>query len=330
MKSKSLRTAVDQLREGTVEPVYFLNGDDYFLQTLFVDEVTKALATDQPPEKSFLATESVDYASVVADLSTGSLFGGRKLTILHNPPRTSSKARDDFLAYLRAANREHCLVVIQDKVERRSAFFKQLSAVVAPVNTSSPFPDKMAGWISFLMKRSGLTASGNAIDLLLELSGDSLYHIANDIEKIKIGLPEGANIEAHHVQSFCGWKRKFFPWNLSDAVGERDLNRSILIGRSLVTHGVEVTSLIAQLATLFQELLLMSLPQGEEGAGPRTGWLNKILTRKLPSYVNNFSKDELERSVKALGQADRDIKTGRSSGEAVLIPLLHRIAGGHG
>ena len=48
------------MRGGKIEPVYFLNGNDYFLQSLFVDEVMVALTKDEAPEKSYFSAESVD------------------------------------------------------------------------------------------------------------------------------------------------------------------------------------------------------------------------------------------------------------------------------
>jgi DNA polymerase III delta subunit len=73
----------------------------------------------------------------------------------------------------------------------------------------------------------------------------------------------------------------------------------------------------------------MALPEGESNASPKTGWLNQILSRKLPHYLNNFSQDELEKNVRALFTADQNLKTGKSSGETLLIPLLHRITIGY-
>ena len=329
MKQKSLRKTVDEMREGNVEPVYFLNGDDYFLQSLFVDEVMVALTKDEPPEKIYFSAESVDYTAAVADLFSGSLFGGQKLVIFHNPIRMSGKTKDDFFDYCRQPNNDNSLILILDKVDGRSAFTKNLSKIVPPINTSPPFPNKMADWIEFLLKKNGLSATTAAKELLLELSGDSVYHIANEIEKIKIGLSEDSEIEESHVAEYCGWEREYFPWYLSDAAGSKNLHNSILIGKSLIHHGVDVVSMVAQLATLFQELYLMSLPNGEDSDLPRTGWLNQILTRKLPIYFNNFSQNELEQIVKALGEADRNIKTGKGSGETLLVPLLHRIAVGY-
>ena len=317
------------MRGGKLEPVYFLNGNDYFLQSLFVDEVMAALTKDEAPEKSYFSAESVDYTAVVTDLFSGSLFGGKKLVVLHNPTRMSGKTKDDFFDYCRQPNSDNSLIVILDKVDRRSAFTKNLSQIVSPIGTSPPFPDKMASWIEFLLKKNDLSATKDARELLLELSGDSVYHIANEIEKIKIGLPEDSKIEESHVADFCGWEREYFPWHLSDAAGSKDFHKSILIGKSLLHHGVDVASMVTQLSILFQELYLMSLHDGQESDLPRTGWLNQILTRKLPTYFNNFSQNELEQIVKALGEADRNIKTGKGSGETLLVPLLHRIAVGY-
>ena len=329
MKSVGLRETFEALRNGRLTPAYFLNGDDYYLQSLFVNEVMKALSSDESAEKHFISAESADYTSVVADLSSDSLFGGKKLYILHNPTRISGKVKDDFFSFCAAPNPNNCLIVILDKVDRRLAFFKNLSKLLAPVNTAPPFPNKMAGWVEFLLNKNDVSATSEASELLLELCGDSVYHIANEIEKIKIGIPENAVIEVSHIRQFCGWKREFFPWHLSDAVGRRDLQQSVQIGRSLVSQGIEVSLLLSNLSTLFQELYLMALPEGESNASPKTGWLNQILSRKLPHYLNNFSQDELEKNVRALFTADQNLKTGKSSGETLLIPLLHRITIGY-
>ncbi|MEE2877071.1 MAG: DNA polymerase III subunit delta [Candidatus Neomarinimicrobiota bacterium] len=319
----------ESVRNGCLTSVYFLNGDDYYLQTLFVDEVVKALSSDESVEKHFISAESADYSSVVADLSSDSLFGGKKLYILHNPTRMAGKAKIDFFRYCTSPNPNNCLIVILDKVDRQLAFFKNLSKIVPPINTAPPFLNKMAGWVQFLLNRNEVSATDEASELLLELCGDSVYHIANEIEKIKIGIPEKSPIEAKEVKRFSGWKREFFPWHLSDAVGRRNLRDSIQIGRSLVSQGVGVSVLVSNLSTLFQELYLMRLPDGDYGTSPKTGWLNQILSRKLPNYLNNFSHNELGKNVRELFMADQNLKTGKSSGEILLIPLLHRITIGH-
>ncbi|MBH31983.1 MAG: DNA polymerase III subunit delta [Candidatus Marinimicrobia bacterium] len=330
MKSVSLRETFDSLRNRELSSAYFLNGDDYYLQSLFVDELMKALSSDgSAVEKHFVSAESADYTSIVTDLSSDSLFGDCKLYILHNPTRISGKAKDDLFRYCSSPSSNNCLVVMLDKVDRRLAFYKNLSRLLPPINTSPPFPNKMTGWVQFLLKRNGVSATTEASELLLELCGDSVYHIANEIEKIKIGIPENYQIDVSHIKEFCGWKREFFPWHLSDAVARRDLKGSVQIGRSLVSQGIDVSSLVSNLATLFQELYLMRLPDGDNGPSPKTGWLNQILSRKLPNYLNNFSQNELEEIIKSLYKADQNIKTGKSSGERLLISLLHRITVGH-
>jgi len=329
MKSVGLRETFDAVRNGRLSSAYFLNGDDYYIQSLFVDDVMKALSSNGSAEKYFISTESADYTSVMADLLSDSLFGEHKLYVLHNPTRISGKAKEDFFRYCSSPSSNNCLIVILDKVDRRLAFFKNLSKILPPINTAPPFPNKMAGWVQFLLKSNGVSATSEASELLLELCGDSVYHIANEIEKIKIGIPKNCQIDVSHVKCFCGWKREFFPWHLSDAVGRRDLKQSVQIGRSLISQGIDVSVLLSNLATLFQELYLMRLPNGDDGSSPKTGWLNQILSRKLPNYLNNFSQNELEEIVRSLFKADQNLKTGKSSGDRLLIPLLHRITVGH-
>ena len=54
----TLRENIASIRNGHIEPVYFLNGDDYFLQTFFIEEIIKELSSDQLIEKNFFSGES--------------------------------------------------------------------------------------------------------------------------------------------------------------------------------------------------------------------------------------------------------------------------------
>ena len=329
MKTVSFRETIISIRDKIIDPIYFLNGDDHYIQALFVEELMTSMSFDETVEKHFIAAESADYTSVVTDLYSDSLFGVKKLYVLHNPTRISGKAKDDLFRYCSTPNLNNCLILILDKVDRRLAFYKNLSKLVKPINTLPPFPNKMVGWIKFLIKRSGLETTHESEELLLELCGDSVYHIANEIEKMKIGLPENSIIKPSHIKTFCGWQKEFFPWHLTDAVGRRDLKDSILIVRSLLAQGVDTSLIISQLGTLFQELCLMSLPNEEEVVVKKIGWLNQIITRKLPIYFNNFSHYELETILSLLYDADRKMKTGKAKGEMLLIPLLYKIKAGY-
>ena len=319
----TLRENIASIRNGHIEPVYFLNGDDYFLQTFFIEEIIKELSSDQLIEKNFFSGESGDYATMMNSLFSDSLFFEKRLFVLHNPTRVSGKIKDDLLSYFANPNKNNCLVVILDKVDKRSSLHKNISKYFQPLNTSPPFPSKIPQWINFLIKRSGLEISKEGRELLVEICGDSISHISNEIEKIKIGSLDNPRIESEDIIKFCGWERSYFPWQLSDALGRKDTKNSIHIGQALLSRGLEVSMLLSQVGIFFQELYFSFLPKNGKESLPMTGWISQSLTRKLPSYLNNFSKEEIEKILILLYKSDIKLKTGKLSGELLLIPLIH-------
>lgn len=325
----TLRENITSIRNGHLQAVYFLNGDDYFLQSLFIEEIIKELSSDQLIEKNFFSGESGDYTALMNSLFSGSLFFQKKLFVLHNPTRISGKIKDDLLSYFANPNKNNCLVVILDKVDKRSSLYKNISKYFQPLNTSPPFPSKMPQWINFLINRSGLVISKEGKELLVEICGDSISHVANEIEKIKIGTLDNSKVESEDIIKFCGWERSYFPWQLSDALGRKDTKNSIHIGRTLLSRGLEVSILLSQVAIFFQELYFSLLPKNGKESLPMTGWISQSLTRKLPSYLNNFSKEEIEKILILVYKSDIMLKTGKLSGELLLIPLIYKITMPH-
>ncbi|MBF89947.1 MAG: DNA polymerase III subunit delta [Candidatus Marinimicrobia bacterium] len=321
----NFKEVIINIRNGHISPVYFLSGDDYFLQSIFIDEITKALSSSLPFEKNLVSGEYGDYQNLINSLFSDSLFSEKRLFILRNPNKISGKTKDDLFKYLATPNINNCLIIIIDKVDKKTALFKNLSKYIQPLNVLPPFPSKMADWINFLINRSGLIISKEGKDLLREICGDSISHVANEIEKIKMCFLDNSAVGLKDIIKFCGWEREYFPWQLSDALGRRDTKGSFRIGKSLLSRGYDSSMIISQVGNFFQELYFFILPKIDKESLPKTGWISQSLVRKIPTYLNNFSINEIEKIILLLYKSDIQIKTGKLSGELLLIPLIYKI-----
>ncbi|MEE9166291.1 MAG: DNA polymerase III subunit delta [Candidatus Neomarinimicrobiota bacterium] len=323
---KNLIEAVKTVKSGRIDPVYFLNGDDFFLQHFFIQELEKTLKKESDPEKLYLDPDEGDYPSILMELNTVSMFPEPKLFILRNPGTIAGKNRKEFLDYCRSPNRDNCLVIVIDKYDPRVKLVKELSHIVGSITVSTPFPEKIGIWVDYFLKQFNLTATDDAIDSLLELSGDSVFHLYNEMQKIALGVEESSVIEKEDVIRYAGWKRSYFPWQLLDAIGEQNLDDALLIGKRLLDQGLEVSVLISLMTTMFQELLFSHMEDGSgKGNVHQFLWLSSKVKKKLPQYKRVYSRIRINRIFRHLAYADERVKSSGGDPTVILIPLIYRI-----
>ena len=325
------KNAIEMIKAGNVSPVYFLNGDDFFKQDYFIKHVEKYFSQGKPINKVVLIPEVTDYTTILAELTSVSLFAETKLFILRNPTQIKGNKRKELLAYCKSPNQGNCLIIIIDKYDARSKLIKDLTSIIGSVNTSPPFPDKMLESVEILLKHEQLSAEKAAIDSLIELSGDSLYHIFNEINKIKIDLGDKENfITKDLVLKHAGWDRNYFPWHLLDAVGKREFSTSVHIGEKLLQQGIEISVIISQLTRMFQELYFRHLPGDFHKKDMKKIWLSREIIKRLPNYKRKYKKGHIKPAFRFLRDADKKVKSTGIDERTILIPLLFQITHSYG
>ena len=96
----------------------------------------------------------------------------------------------------------------------------------------------------------GIDAPPSVVQAVLEIAGDSVYHIANQVEKICLGLGENDILTPEVVQKFSGWNREYQKWEFLNAVGQKDLPKALLTGNNYISRN-DMISLLPNLTALF-------------------------------------------------------------------------------
>jgi len=80
-----MRTTGDILRTiqgGDVEPVYFLLGEEYYLQHLIIEHIGKAIFGKSKQNKTLLLPDELSNKEIIDQLTQADLFSSKKLFIL--------------------------------------------------------------------------------------------------------------------------------------------------------------------------------------------------------------------------------------------------------
>jgi DNA polymerase-3 subunit delta len=327
---RDFRTAVGNIQEGNIAPVVFLKGNDYYLQSFLIDKLAGQIVPDGTVEKTLLLPEEMSGREIVDQLTKTDLFSQEKIFILRNPRALREPYRRELLDYCRQPLPNHYLVVIIDDFNERSALVRKLTEIVEPVSVRTPFKSELRKWSRYFFKAQGMTPSPQVIEMVLEIAGDSVYHLANEIEKIALNLDKDQELTPEKVKEFAGWQREYQTWEFLHAVGRRNLEVAVVQGWSLLTQGISMLTLIYRLAALFRELLFLKISLGT--SGKQNGYipLSDGIRRQLPQFAKAYSRKELEHALKALHHADEHIKTTSTPDESLLIQFLFGTLSAHG
>ncbi len=325
-----IRQLFQSLENGKIRPVYFLEGDDYFLQDLVSSKVEKALFDGNAAHRTILLPDEMSGKEIVDRLTETDLFSSKKLFILRNPQSIREKTQKEILDYCSNPIPSHCLIIIHDNFLKKRAFITKLKSTLDVISVSRPFENKLKEWARYFFKENGRNVDQGVITAIMEIAGDSLHHLSNEISKICLLIQDDEIVTKELVYQFTGWNREFQRWEFILSIANKDLPKSLAVGQSLINQNETLLSLLYPLTSFFQEVLYEKLSPGT--FNPRTGYipLAPSVKKKIPQYAKSISQQEVEFALGQLGELDNRIKSTTVSDESELVRLLFNIIGNHG
>ena len=312
---------IKRIHSNEISSSYSLFGNDSFLQDFFVKELDKFYLGGSGNKKHFILGDDKQQ-ELLKSLFSVSLFSDRELFIVRQIKKIIGNDRDELVNYLQNPNMDKCLVLISEDFDDRNTFQKILKKHTLFIDVRVPFPSKMFEWVQFISKSRGYKINRGTILNLIELYGDSIAHVINEIDKISLMVGKEVQIDDKVIEQTLLVSREYNVWQLQDMIGRKNLKQSIVILKSLIYNGVSIPQLIISLSNLFEQLLWHSM--GNDKITGYTG-LNKIISNNIKNYSNNYSKDEIEKALLELRKLDMLSKTTSLSPISIVEPAIIKI-----
>ncbi len=322
-----LKTAIRQIQSGSIAPVYLLQGDDYYLQQFIVDQIESEFSAGEKLQRQLLLPDEFGSREIIDALRHTDLFSSRKIFILRNAQKIKQPYRQQLIDYCNQPIPNHCLVIIDDEFGSQKSIYRNIAKKVEAINTRKPFESELRKWAKYFFHEKQIQADREIVDTVLGIAGDSVYHIANEIEKICLGIEPGTALNMDMVSQFSGWRREHRQWEFLLAVAGRKLGQSQVLGRALLAQGISLISLVYQLSTLYSELLYLKISGGT--SAPVSGYipLPPSVRKRLGGFSKKYSYEEIDLALELLVAIDRRIKSTVTTDESELAIFLFRALG---
>ena len=307
-----------------LKPVYLLTGSDrpkietalVRLRRHFTAEATELVSAQQ-----------VTGAEAAALCNAGSLFGNGRLVLVEGVDgrRTSEgrlaggwKAADvkAIEEYLASPAPVTVLALVAVELKKDAALMKAC-AKAGEVLAYEVVKKKIDAWVAERFKQAGVRAEPEAIAALVQLVGEDLHQLANEVDKMALWAGDEPIGQAE-VEQLVAAVAETPTFALTDAWAQRDLSRTLGATETIFEReGRPRRDTAPRLAgALGNHLSFMRRCQRLAAEGMRARDAASTLKRH-PFYVEkvfaqaaNFSEEELRGAVVRLAELDHALKGG--------------------
>jgi DNA polymerase-3 subunit delta len=282
-------------------------------------------------------------AQIVDDARSLSLFAAERVIIITNAegalPRQKSDEEEEggsagsaaeLAAYLKDPSPGVTLLFQasrftfqgddKKKIDRVRKFY---AAIPDTVELDAFSPDEARTESRHLAKQLGLAIDAPALDLLVEALGGDVARLAVEIDKLSL-FSAGRPISLDDITALVPDARSATIFALVNALGRRDRARGLQILDTLCREGEYLPLALSFLSTQFRMALVskesgLRSPQQIQEHFSRSGvpmWNSRA--EQVFQTVSKFSREQLERGMKLIFAADRDLRSARPDDRIVM------------
>lgn len=320
-----------QDRKTALKPVYYFYGtEDYLIDEALSAIKSSALAPGfESMNYSAFDRVSLDAEEAVSMAGTFPAFSGKRLIVIRGAGSLKAFEQELFSAYLKDPAPFACLVFISDSYKMDIG--ATLAGLIREKGEVRQFKhlDRAAlmDWVKRQAKSIGKAISSNAANKLIELAGPGLRGVKAELDKIALFAGDKAAIGEDDVEEAGLDIREETIFNLTDAIGERDVKKAL--ATFLKLSGEPPVKVLGAMAHEMRALLkLKSVLKKGSNARPQAG-VPGVPQWKLDSYVKRsrlFSDSELKSAIKKLCETDERLKTGTMPPAVAIQSLIMELS----
>ena len=318
----------------SLERLYVLHGDEAFLKR----QVTRAirdLAVGPDGDESAVSTfgEKVLFSTVWDELESLPFYSPKRMVVVENA--------DPFVTAHRALLEKKIegkqlpasgLLVLDVKTWPANTRLAKMVAGASSIVCKTPPTKALAAWSAdWAQRQHQKQLPTNAGQLLVELVGDDLGLLDQELLKLAIYVGDRVRITVEDVDLLVGNNRTQNVWRLLDLVGEGNGAEALRVLQRSLEQGEEPFRLVGLLASQLRKLALASrLILGEKmsmGAALAQAGVPPFATRGAEQQLKHLGRRRLLRLFESILELQLDLR-GNSPlrAETILERFLLRLA----
>jgi DNA polymerase-3 subunit delta len=294
-------------KKGNFKPIYWLEGDEPF----FIDQVVYYAEHKILPEAeasfnlSIFYGKDADWSSVVNACMRYPMFADKQVVILKEAQQMRDIEKLESYIDNPLASTIFVVSFKEKKVDGRSKLAKTLKSKGEMLSTKKMYDSQLPEWVNQMVASHQLTIAPKALHLLVDHIGNDLSRLQNEVEKLAVNLAGRKNITEDDIEKYIGVSKDFNVFELQDALGKRDLAKTIRIIHYFEANpkAAPIQMILPALYNYFSKVfMLYSLPNITEQSAAAALGVNPFFVKEYIATARRYDYEGIEKVLLLLHQ----------------------------
>lgn len=331
MARSSEKPSFDQLlarlEAGDIGPVYVLCGDEGYLIERAVS-LLKSQLVEPGDDLAYTALRAgeVPSKSIFSAARTVPMLSDRQLVVVRQAEALDEEGQALLIKYIEDPVESTCLVLVAGKIDKRLKVWSRANKRGVLFEATPLKEYQVSRWIMSRSQAYGVRLSPQTAQLMADSTGADLLVVEDALERLSLYLGGGGEASAHDVEAVVSSSRVRSVFELTDAIGRRDVGGAMRTLSNMLANQEMPLRLLATLATQLRRLLMAAELGREVSSSPRQLAsrlkIHPYAAEKISEQVRRFSRTELRRALQRLAQADLELKSSRRPDALIMEETL--------
>jgi DNA polymerase-3 subunit delta len=332
------------IKNGNIRNIYLLMGVEPYLMYQYRDKLADAIVgSDDDINRKKFTGEIKDMDTVIEYADTVPFFAKNKVLILEDTGvfKSSNDALADLLKELPDST---YIIFVEcfkgDKseerkyeralVDKRGRLYKTVHELGRIIEFKRTTEDLLTKWLLKKFSDEGLGITRNAMDRLLESTGDDMMRLNNEAEKLICYRLGHRSIDVDDVDAICSRNINNDIFNMVSAIASKNLNRAIRLYYDLVELKESPVKILSLIGREFDLLLKVKALKSAGKAGndiEKITGINHYFIGRYLSLSSRFTYEYLKSAVEDCVETETLFKQGRQNVSMGVEMLIVKYAG---
>ena len=308
--------------------LYLIVGEDQELVNFYLNKIMNEIGLDEDKKINYdMNTSSI--SDILDEVSMISLFSSEKVVIGYNfdISKISDNDRDYLIRYLNNNNsNDRYIILIAGRVDGRSKDYKIFKDKFKIIDLLQVDNDKdIYKYIEDYIKDRGYKIDKYNLDYLVELLGNDINNINNEIDKIILYLSDDKVISREVIDKLVSDNIDNIMYEFTNAVLDREYEKISKMYNDFKIENVGYDYLIGSLGNALRGALVIKILYNQGNSNNEIAKFigkKEFYVKKMIERLYNYTVDDLCMMIDKLGIIDREYKSGKSNIDMLELYLL--------
>jgi DNA polymerase-3 subunit delta len=315
------------------EQIYVIAGKEEPLVNARCQELIDRLVDPQDRMTGLLSADGdqLSISDVLDELRTAPFLTGRRVVVVKGADEFVSKNRSVLENYFDKPSATGVLVLTVGSWPKQTKLARKLGKVGALIEVSPPKRYELPKYLAeYAQRTSKMKLDRPAAEMLIELVGEDLTLLCNEIDKLALFARDEKAITSKHVESLAGHNRIFGAFEVIEAMIAGDPLQAIRRLRNMFEEDKSAEYTVVGAFAYHLRRMFTAKAMLQKGAGPGDVaqklriWNNKD---RFFAQLRQTSLEQLGKYIEQLAAIDYAVKTGQAKTQVAMEQLVLKLAG---